>query len=354
MLVKYIVYFLYLFLSIQGICYLVFYNKRLKLSKNILLFILFLFFCFCVYSVITPDWSSYKNTVSELYKSDGESVTNMEYVWRKLSVYIEGNIILFRMIIFLPAFFFLYKLVVLLLSREQYMCFLSLFTVFLLYPISGGRQILAVLMFYYGLFYPRKMISLILIVSSLFFHKIAVLFIIQYMISRLITKKWGFVLLIIFSLVALFNINSMINFLLDLSLENIQLDYYRYYLSDETIFSANIPGARRWIYASYMFAVLTILLILYIIFRLSKYSLSNNYHLIYNLLISSLFMIVVMFGVGYTRSSTLRFCEIQLLPLIFLISYYWDALKKKMSFVVPSFLIVYFAFVNVFISGCLI
>ena len=155
MLFNYIIYFIYLILSVSGLCYL-FFGKGIKISKGLLAVILLLFSFFCVCSVITPDWNSYKDMVAELYKSNGKSVTNMEYIWKRASVFVEGNIILFRILIFFPSFFFLHKLICVLLNKEQYLCFLSFFAVLLLYGISGGRQILAVSMFYYSLFSPKK------------------------------------------------------------------------------------------------------------------------------------------------------------------------------------------------------
>lgn len=350
MLLNYVMYLVYLVFSLSGLCYL-FFCKNIRISKGLLLFILLLFSFFCVCAIITPDWNSYKEMVCDLYKSNGKSVSNMEYIWRRVSVFVEGDIILFRMLIFFPTFFFLYRLVCSLFQKEQYLYFLSLFAVLLLYSVSGGRQILAVLIFYYAIFSSTKKYQFLWLVFSFFCHKIVALLLLQYMVSKIISKNIGkvFVVLLILILLSTDGVNEILNYILHLPLEDYGIDYYEYYLSDEVLSMENLPGARRWIYASYVFMICTVLLILYTVSIVNKKALCFPYDLIYNLLISFLLIFVIMFVVGYTESSKLRFCNVQMLPVILMITNYKIAFKNIIMFV----LFVYFMFTNVYITGCL-
>lgn len=235
-----------------------------------------------------------------------------------------------------------------LLNKEQYLCFLSFFAVLLLYGISGGRQVLAVSMFYYSLFSPKKILSLALIVLSIFCHKIVILLFIQYIISKIITKKHGIILFAILSITVLYNIDYIIDFVLHLPIEDWGFDFYKYYLSDEILLGEDLPGARRWIYSSYIFTLSTVLLILYVVKILNKTSLPYRYMLIYNFLISFLLIFTILYIVGYSEVAKLRFCAVQQLPLIFIISYYWDVFKKKYFLFILCYLFILYLLIFIY------
>lgn len=140
-----------------------------------------------VIAYITPDFPSYREIIEIIYRTNGTEYTHLEQIWVKLTLLVDGNIFAFRLILFCLAFFILYKIAFLFISRSgSVLLFFFFYGVFCLYKTISGREYLALFLFFYGayLFYGKKRIASIgFFFLAIILHKAAFIYLLPFVLT---------------------------------------------------------------------------------------------------------------------------------------------------------------------------
>ena len=291
----------------------------------------------CIYAVQDSDYFHYRDYLITL--SSGSEVSSMEDIYAWIASIVSYNYTLFRLLVWGSAIFFFIKSAKRLNSN---LCIVLFFFVSMyLSKFSYSRVSLAMAMGLYGYSFivksgtnqiVSKLWGIVLVISSIFFHKSAIVFLPLYILSLFKFNKWVYFLLLMLLPVMYYVVSTIgVDYLFSMQ-SNTIFDYNSAinYL-EKSKRSMGIAAVIQRLLERVPYYIIMII-ILWDIFK--GYYKSRDYSVrclmnfsLYTILFSSIFLFD--FGENNTTIIYYRFLYYSILPLSILLASLWKDKRYK-------------------------